>query len=50
MRSDKFGSQIDKKVKPGFLLYLICMFPEWNRKNSDLTAFTSNIQVVCRPK
>ena len=32
MRSDKFGCQIvsNEKVKPGFLLSLLCMFPELN--------------------
>ena len=32
MRSDKFGCQIvsTEKVKPGFLLSLLCMFPELN--------------------
>ena len=31
MRSDKFDSQLDRKVKPGSLLSLMCMFPESNK-------------------
>ena len=42
MRSDKFGS--------GILLSFIYTFPELNGKNSGLTAFTSKIQVFCRPE
>ena len=50
MRSDKLGSQIEKKVKPGFLLSLMFMFPELNTTKSDLTTFTSKTQVFCRPE
>ena len=49
MTSDKFGSQLDEKVKRGFLLSLMCMFLNRTRQNSDLTACTSKIQVFCGP-
>ena len=32
--SDKFGSQLDRKVKFAFLLSLMCMFPEPNGTKS----------------
>ena len=47
MRSDKFGSQLDKKGKPGFLLSLMCFLNQIGQK-SDHTAFTSKSQVLCR--
>ena len=50
MTSDKFGSQLDEKVKRGFLLSLMCMFLNRTRQNSDLTACTSKIQVFCGPE
>ena len=40
-----------EKVKPGFLLSLKCeCFLNQTGQNSDLTAFTSKIQVLCRPE
>ena len=42
--------QLIEKVKPGFWLSLMCMFLNRTRQNSDLTAFTSKIQVFCRPE
>ena len=41
-----------EKVKPGFLLSSMCIFPESKRQdkrqNPNLTAFTSKIKVFCR--
>ena len=34
-----------EKAKPGFLPSLLCMFPESNGTNPNLTASTSKIQV-----
>ena len=40
-----------EKVKPGFLLSLKCeCFLNRPGQNSDLTAYTSKIQVFCRPE
>lgn len=39
MTSDKFGSQLDEKVKRGFLLSLMCMFLNRTRQNSDPTGY-----------
>ena len=40
-----------EKVKPGFLLSLKCeCFLNRTGQNSDLTAYTSKIQVFCRPE
>ena len=38
-----------EKVKPGFLLSLMCVFSQ-SGQNPNLTAFTSKILVFCRPE
>ena len=49
MRSDKFGSQLDWKSKTWFFTFLN-VYVSWSRQNSDLTVFTSKIQVFYRPE
>ena len=48
MRSDKFGSQLERKSK-NWLFTFLC-FLNQTRQNSDLTTYTSKIQVFCRPE
>ena len=50
MRSDKFGSQLERKSKTWFLIFPVWMFMNRRRQNSDLTAYTSKILVLCRPE
>ena len=51
MRSDKFGSQLYRKSKTWlfYFLWYVC-FLNRTRQNSDLAAFTSKIQVFCKPE
>ena len=46
----KFILNLKEKVKPGFLLSSMCMFPELNGQNPNLAVFTSKIQVFRRPE
>ena len=39
-----------EKVKPGFLLFSMCIFSEQTGQDPNLTAFTSRIQVFWRPE
>ena len=48
-RSEKFGSQLDWKSKTWFFTFLN-VYVSWSRQNSDLTVFTSKIQVFYRPE
>ena len=50
MRSDKFGSQLERKSKTCFFIFPMWMFMNRRRQNSDLTAYTSKILVLCRPE
>ena len=50
MTSDKFGSQIDRKIRTWFFTFLN-KYASWVKmgQNSNHTVFTSKIQVFCRP-
>ena len=50
MRADKFGSQLDGNSKTWFFTFLIVCFLYQTEQNSDLTDFTSKIQVFYRPE
>ena len=39
-----------EKIKPGFLLSFLCIFPESNGTKLYLTVFTSEIQAFCIPE
>ena len=51
MRSDKFGSQLERKSKSWFfIIFPMWMFMNRRRQNSDLTTYTFKILVLCTPE
>ena len=51
LKTWKFILNSIEKVKPGFLLFSMCVsFLNWTGQNLNLTAFTSKNQVFCRPE